>query len=149
MHGNGAVSNSSTLYVLDSYALLAYFAGEDGAEAVRSILEAASRDEYRVIMSMINLGEIAYITERERGLARAQEVLAVIDQLPVQIVQADRQSVLAAAHVKAEHPVAYADAFAIAAAQANDGVLVTGDPEFEAVEDRVRILWIGEQEHAG
>lgn len=143
------MSDSPSLYVLDSYALLAYFAGEDGAEEVRSILESASSDANKVLLSVINLGEIVYITERERGLASSQEILAVVDQLPVDIVEADRQAVLSAAHIKAEHPVAYADAFAIAAAQANEGVLVTGDREFEAVEDTVRISWIGEQDLAG
>jgi hypothetical protein len=53
--------------------------------------------------------------------------------------------VLRAAHLKAHFPAAYAEAFAITAAQANDGVLVTGDPEFEAVKDVVRIEWIGER----
>lgn len=139
------MSNNSRRYVLDSYAMLAYFAGEEGASHVRELLETAKRADARMLMSIINLGEIAYITERVRGLARAQEILALVDQLPIEIVAADRPAVLAAAHIKAGHPVAYADAFAIAAARLADAVLVTGDPEFAAVEDLIRILWVGEQ----
>jgi ribonuclease VapC len=93
-------------------------------------------------MSLINLGEVAYITERERGLAKAQEVLAMVEQLRIEILPVDRPTVLAAAHVKANHPVAYADAFAIAAAQKLEGTLVTGDPEFEAVQEIIEIEWI-------
>lgn len=37
--------------------------------------------------------------------------------------------VIEAARIKAEHPLAYADAFAAATAIAHDAVLWTGDPE--------------------
>jgi len=142
---NERVNASTTIYVLDSFALLAYLGAEVGEERVKEILHDASRGESRALLSLINLGEVVYITERERGLAKAQEVLAVIEQLPIEIHPVDRQTVLGAAHVKAHYPVAYADAFAITAAQAHDGVLLTGDPEFEAVKDIVRIEWIGER----
>ena len=39
------------------------------------------------------------------------------------------QRVLEAAAIKADHPMAYADAFAVATAVAHDATLVTGDPE--------------------
>lgn len=136
--------DSATHYVLDSFALLAYLGGETGEGRVKEILHEGSRGNNRTLMSLINLGEVVYITERERGLAKAQEVLAMIEQLPIEILPVDRQAVLGAAHVKAHYPVAYADAFVITVAQANDGVLVTGDPEFEAVKDIVRIERIGE-----
>ena len=55
---------------------------------------------------------------------------------------------LGAAHVKAHYPVAYADAFAFTAAQVQDGVLVTGDPDFEVVKDIIQIEWIGERSAA-
>jgi ribonuclease VapC len=139
------VSDRTTIYVLDSYALLAYLGGEAGEGRVNEILHETSRGNNRTLMSLINLGEVVYITERERGLAKAQEVLAIIEQLPIEILSVDRQVVLGAAHVKANYPVAYADAFAITATQANDGALVTGDPEFKAVKDVVRIEWIGER----
>ena len=139
------MSDSTTVYILDSFALLAYLGGEAGEERVKEILRETFRGNNRTLMSLINLGEVVYITERERGLAKAQEVLAIIEQLPIEILSVDRQVVLGAAHVKANYPVAYADAFAIMAAQANDGVLVTGDPEFEMVKDDIRIEWIGER----
>jgi len=139
------VSDSTTIYILDSFALLAYLGDEAGEGRVKEILRETSRGNNRALMSLINLGEVVYITERERGLAKAQEVLAIIEQLPIEILSVDRQAVLEAAHVKANYPVAYADAFAITAALANDGVLVTGDPEFEAVKDDIRIEWIGER----
>ena len=52
--------------------------------------------------------------------------------------------VFAAAHIKANYSVSYADAFAIALAQELNAAIVTGDPEFQAVEKIVRILWLRE-----
>jgi len=137
------VSDKLTVYILDSFALLAYFSGEKGAEKVEEILIDASRDICHVSMSLINVGEVLYITERGRGLAKTQESLALIEQLPIEILPVNRPDVLSAAHIKAHFPVAYEDAFAIVAAQSHDGVLVTGDPEFKAVEEDIRIEWIG------
>lgn len=137
------MSDSTTVFVLDSYALLAYLGGETGEGRVKEILHNAALEESRAFMSLINLGEVVYITERERGLAKAQEVLAMVEQLPIEILPVDRQTVLAAAHIKANYPVAYADAFTIVAAQEHNGTLITGDPEFESVKDIVQIEWIG------
>lgn len=139
------MSDSGTVFVLDSYALLALLGGEAGGERVREVLQRSSRGTDRALLSLINLGEVVYISERERGLARAQEVLAMVEQLPIEIMPVERQTVLAAAHIKAHYPVAYADAFAIAAAQEHEGTLITGDPEFKAVEDLMQIEWIGDR----
>jgi predicted nucleic acid-binding protein len=137
------VSDSTTVFILDSYALLAYLGGEAGEGRVREILHEAALEESRAFLSLINLGEVAYITERERGLVKAQEVLAMVEQLPIEILPVERHTVLAAAHIKAVRPVAYADAFAIVAAQELEGALITGDPEFESVKDIIPIEWIG------
>lgn len=136
------MSADPAYYILDSYALLAFLGDETGKKRVRELLGGATRGQSRVAMSLINLGEVLYITERELGLARAQEVVAMSEQLPLEIVPATREAVFLAAHIKAQYPVAYADAFAIAAARSLNGVLLTGDPEFEAVKELVEIEWI-------
>lgn len=136
------MSDKLPVYILDSYALLAYLEGEVGAEKVKTVLERASGRSARALLSLINLGEVVYITERERGLAKAQEVLAILEQLPIEILPVNRQAVLGAAHIKAHHPVAYADAFTITAAQAHGGLVLTGDPEFAAVSQIVQIEWL-------
>lgn len=136
------MSTDPACYILDSYALLAYLGDETGKQRVRELLGSATRGQSRVAMSLINLGEVLYITERELGLVRAQEVVAMSEQLPLEIVPATREAVFLAAHIKARYPVAFADAFAVAAARSLNGVLLTGDPEFEAVEELVEIEWI-------
>ncbi len=136
------MSSQPVRYILDSYAVVAMLAGEQGAVRVQAILEAAQREEAQVYLSLINLGEILYITERERGLPLAQKTLSAIDQLPLTILAVTRDRVLAAAHLKANFPMAYADAFATAAAQEFDGIVVTGDPEFSMVETFIQIEWL-------
>ena len=129
-------------YVLDSYAILAYLDGEEAAIQVTQILTEAQQGACRAAMSVINLGEVLYITEREKGLPQAHEALAMIEQLALEILPASRQIVLDAAHIKANYPVSYADAFVIATALELKGVVVTGDTEFDKVKQIVQIEWI-------
>ncbi len=133
-----------TAFTLDSFALLAYLEGEAGMPRVQAILAAALAGSHTVYLSLINLGEILYIVERERGLTAARRTLAAIDQLPIQVVPVSRTIVLAAAHIKASYPVSYADAFAVVTARDYGAVLVTGDPEFKSIVDAelVAIEWL-------
>ena len=55
----------------------------------------------------------------------------------------DRGRTLQTARVKAGHAVSYADALAVALAQKQGAAVVTGDREFEQVEDLVPVRWIG------
>ena len=130
--------------MLDSFALLAYLEGEAGMARVRSVLEAAEARRHRVYLSLINLGEALYITERERGLIETRRTLAAVDQLPLEIVGVSRSTVLAAAHIKARFPISYADAFAVVAAQDHGGVVMTGDLEFRplAAAGLVAVEWL-------
>jgi predicted nucleic acid-binding protein len=133
-------------YVLDSYAILAYLEAESGSGRVMDLLEAAKARRCHLCMCLVNLGEVIYIVERERGLSKAQETLAKIDELPIEVVDVDRPLTLAAAHLKADCPIAYADCYAAALAQIRNAVLVTGDPEFTKIKPdwNIRIEWLVE-----
>jgi ribonuclease VapC len=129
-------------FVLDSFALLAFLQDEPPASRIEKLLESAGKQKYRLFLSLINLGELLYITERRGGVARAQDTLALIYQLPIEIVPADEQTVFAAAHIKANHSISYADAFAVAIAMREEATILTGDPEFRSVETFVHIEWL-------
>lgn len=129
-------------FVLDSYAVLSLLDNEPGSEAVVSILEAGEADSANVAMTTVNVGEVLYIVERERGLFAAQQTLARLDEMPIQIVTADRELTVAAAHLKANLAIAYADCFAIALARLRDATVVTGDREFAKAEGLVRVQWL-------
>lgn len=81
-------------------------------------------------MSVVNLGEVLYIVERRRGVPAVRDTLGRVQRLPVEFVDADRGLAQAAAHLKAQLSIAYADCFAAALAQIRRAALVTGDPEF-------------------
>jgi predicted nucleic acid-binding protein len=132
----------SAAFVLDSFALLAYLQDEPVAPRIEKLLENAGREKCRLFLSMINLGELLYITERRGGVAKAQDALAIIRQLPIEIMPADEQTVFAAAHIKASHAISYADSFVIAVAIQENATIITGDPEFHSVETIVKIEWL-------
>ena len=129
-------------YILDSYALLAYFADEEGREPVEKLLTDALNDEVLIKMTVINLGEVIYITERKRGLPDAQLTLSRVKELPIKLINIDEDLALAAAHIKAEYSIAYADCFAAALSNLQKAVLLTGDPEFKKLEKDIEIFWL-------
>ena len=138
------MADSASAYVLDSFALLAYLEGEPGMVRVRTLLTEAATGAISLYLSVINLGEILYIVEREQGLVAAQRTLAALDQLPVKIQPAERSVVLSAARLKARYAISYTDAFAVVAAQDQEAALVTGDPEFKPLvaDGLLQVEWL-------
>jgi ribonuclease VapC len=131
-------------FILDSFALLAYLQDEPAAPRVETLLENAEKEKCNLMISVINLGEILYITERRGGVAKTQDTLALIQQLPVEILPADEKAVFSAAHIKAYYALSYADSFVVAAAVEKDAVILTNDPEFESTKLIVRVEWLKE-----
>ena len=129
-------------YVLDSFALLAYFGAEPGGPQVEALLASAAAEQAVAYLAVINYGELIYITEREQGAFAARRAIAAVDQLPITVIEADRRLTFAAAHIKAHYRLSYADAFAVALAQQTQATLLTGDPEFRAVEHLITIEWL-------
>ena len=132
--------------VLDSFAVLALLGGEPGGEEVARLLQQAQEGEVHLLMTWVNVGEVAYIVERRWGKEQLRQMLAVLEETALEIVPVGQELALAAAHVKAEHPLAYADAFAAALAAKMGATLVTGDPEFRLLEDTIRIHWLPRSE---
>jgi len=111
-------------YCLDSGAVLRFLEGPSpAARRVRQVMRLG-----RPIMSWINLGEVYYTVHRAAGAAQAESVVTLLRPL-LTLDAVTPERVLAAARVKAVHPLAYGDAFAIATAAAHGAVLLTGDPE--------------------
>ena len=129
-------------YVLDSFAVLAYFQAEPGGTKVKDLLKKASSGKILAFISAINLGEIIYITERKIGRIEAENTMEDIFRLPIQVAEASMDRVLAAAHVKAQYAISYADAFAVSLAKELEGAVITADPEFKKVESLTEILWL-------
>ena len=93
-------------------------------------------------MSLINVGELVYITSREQGTDEAQAMLEDLRDFPITFYDATEERILAAAWLKAKYPISYADAFAASLAQELDASLVTGDPEFKTIKEKLTLFWL-------
>lgn len=109
---------------LDSWAVLTWLDGDEpAASAVEDVLSGK-----RAAMSWINLVEVHYRVARDHGEVEADRTLAevraqVAEELP------GISTMRAVAALKARHPIALADCFAVAVATVNEAELLTGDPE--------------------
>jgi ribonuclease VapC len=106
------------------------------------MLKAARAGKVKLFLSVVNFGEVYYMTLRERGPDMAENMRLLIDQLPISIEGADRDLTLQAAILKAGHAIAYADCFAAALALQKKAKVVTGDPEFRKFKDEIRVHWL-------
>lgn len=127
-------------FVLDAWAVLAFLQKEEPAAGrVKQLLIEAERDNARLSISLINLGEVVYRIGKVRGEKEAFETLAQIRRLPLTVIPATEEAVFAAARLKMHHPISYADAFAATTAASLDATLLTGDPELIQLVDRIKI----------
>lgn len=97
-----------------------------GFEPAASRVEAVLAE--RPVMSWVNLGEVFCVTMRTSGRESARAVVGSLRRV-LTLDEAGPARVIQAAEIKALHPMAFADAFAVATAQAHGAALLTGDPE--------------------
>ena len=110
--------------VLDSWAIIRFL--EDShptSDHVASLLDAE-----RPVVSWINLGEVFYVVRRASGEASASSTIRDLRDV-TEAEEPTQTRIIEAARIKADYPMAYADAFAAATAIAHDAILWTGDPE--------------------
>ena len=89
------------LRVLDSYSLIAYLEGEAGKDKMIEIFRVARDSGRRLLLSVVNWGEVYYITLREVGRRRAEEVAHLIATLPIHLIAVDLELAKTAAVFKA------------------------------------------------
>jgi len=136
------VSGSGYEYVLDSFAVIAYLKEEPGGEIVRELFEYAQGRVGCLALSAINLSECLYTLERCSGATANETVLNMVRALGIHVVSADKTLAISAARFKASNRISLADAFAAALAVEKGATLVTGDPEFKALEKTIPIRWL-------
>jgi ribonuclease VapC len=129
-------------YVLDSYAMIAYFEDEPGADRVAQVLRQLIQGKVKGFMSVVNWGEVYYNTMTEQGVDEAERVILQLDKFPIQIVEVNKDLAYEAAKLKGEFRIAYTDCFAVALSAKLNASLVTGDREFKKLQKRISIQWI-------
>lgn len=120
-------------FVLDSYAMLAYFRNEEGGDKVEQLLNDAVADKHELYMTCINAGEVYYMANRKDGSDKAEIVWKALQQFPIHIVEIDLAFTLKAAKVKAANKLSYADTFAAVLTITKKATLITGDREFDSL----------------
>ena len=128
--------------VLDSWALMALFNDESAADAVEKILEHATAEKHKLLMSIINWGEVYYSVMRGASAGIAEQKIKEIAAMPVEIVGADLELTKQAAIFKASKGMSYADCFGAALAKIKNAEFITGDTEFKEVEKEIKIHWL-------
>jgi len=130
--------------VLDSWALIAFLEDEPAANHVEKLLQQATQGKQKLLMSVLNWGEVYYNTMREVSQEAAEQQAQEVAALPIDVIGVGDDLTLArqAAIFKARHKMSYADCFAAALAKERNAQLVTGDREFKAVQGEIQIGWL-------
>jgi ribonuclease VapC len=128
--------------VLDSFALIAYFRGEPAGVPVKELLQKASKTDQPVHMTEVNYAEAKYMILRKDGAAAGQAAAKVLIALPIEFHPVDRELADLVADFKSCVSFSLAEAFAAALAKKHKADLVTGDPEFKAVEKEIKVQWL-------
>jgi ribonuclease VapC len=122
--------------------MIAYFEDELGADRVAQVLNQLIKGKAKGFMSVVNWGEVYYNTMREQGVSEAEKATLQLDKFPIQIVDVNKELAYEAAKLKGEFRIAYADCFAVALSVKLNADLVTGDPDFKKLPERISIQWI-------
>ncbi|MEY2408046.1 MAG: uncharacterized protein QOF48_716 [Verrucomicrobiota bacterium] len=128
--------------VLDSFALLAYFRDASGAEIVENLLVTAGKKDSPLNMTEVSYAEVKYSIVKKDGAKAWGEAAKILQGLPIEFHPATRELADAAAEFKVSYKLSLADAFAAALAKEKKAELVTGDPEFKALEKQIKIHWL-------
>jgi ribonuclease VapC len=132
----------SKAIVLDSWSIIAYLADEPSGQKVEELLVNAHEHGIPLLTTVVNAGEVWYITARNASEEDADEAIEDLRRLGIDFVDADWALTKTAATFKAKGKMSYADCFAVALAKNKQASLVTGDSEFKQVSKDVKVHWI-------
>ncbi|MDP3184617.1 MAG: type II toxin-antitoxin system VapC family toxin [Anaerolineales bacterium] len=128
--------------ILDTFALIAFFEDEPGADFVRELLLEAESKNIKLAMTVVNLGEVWYSISRTVSPEQADATVQEIRGMSIEIIDADWKLTHQAAIYKARGGISYADCYAAALAKLRKAEVITGDPEFQKLKDEVTTAWI-------
>ena len=128
--------------VFDSFAIVSFLKGEPGSDTVKDYLLKVQSKHVAGYISAVNLCEVYYIAARERGYEQAQMLATSLRDWGLNVVPADEDMAKRAGWLKAQYPMALADAFAAATSEEIGACLLTGDSEFRKLEGKIEIEWL-------
>ena len=131
-------------YVLDSYSLLTYAENTTGADEIGSYFKKALEEKVELFVSVINWGEIYYLTLRDGGKDNAELLKKTFERYPLTIVDVDSEQSILAAKIKAAHNIPFTEAFAVALAKDKKTELITSNKNYKKSLDDFKIKFVGD-----
>jgi predicted nucleic acid-binding protein len=131
-----------TVRILDAFAVLVFFNDEPGAQLVEDMILQAQDGRIDLAMCVVNLGEVYYSISRSSSQNKAEDYIQQIQSMPIEIIDVDWELTRLAAQFKTSGNISYADCYVAALAELRKGQIVTGDREFKALEDKIKVIWL-------
>ena len=125
--------------VLDTSALFTLIEDEAGVEEIAALVEEALAEHIQLYLPVIAKIELFYISVQEQGEAIAKERMALMDDLPVHLVDVTEDLVETIGQLKAQYSISFADSCIAGVAESLEAELVHKDPEYEQVKDRITL----------
>jgi predicted nucleic acid-binding protein len=107
-----------------------------------TMLLAAGKKNVPLQMTEVNYAEVKYSIVRKDGGNAWMEAEKILQGLPIDFHPATRSLADIAADFEVRYKISLADAFAAALAKERTTEIVTGDPEFRALEKEIKIHWL-------
>ena len=134
--------NHRKTIVLDSWAIMAYLEDEPSAEKIADMIADAHDKGHRLLMSVVNIGEVWYSMARRYSNRDADNAIHELRSIGIEFIDVDWATTQIAAGYKAMGGISYADCFAAALAKHHKATLITGDREFQQLEKEIEIVWL-------
>lgn len=127
--------------IFDTASILAWLQDEwdKQVEKIDELIREG-KEEGRLYMSMINVGELYLKIGQKEGKAKAKEYVSDLQQLPINMVRVSNELIYGAFDVKFNHAIALADAFTVSTSKKLQGTIVAADQDFLPFEN---VIWVG------
>lgn len=129
--------------MLDASAMLVLLDNRPSARRIKQLIGETDRFNTTLLASVVNLGEVFYLSWLRHGEQPARDTLDDLSQLPIQVLPVDAPQALKAAELRALHHIPYVDCLAAALSSIHQATLVTSDTDFEKLGRHFPILWVG------
>ena len=127
--------NGNDRYLFDTSAILAFWQDEAEAPQVRDLIQQASRGTCEAYISFMTIFEAYYITKRETGENKANEIYYYLHNFPFERVNMEEDILITAGNLKARYRLGVGDAWIAATAISLAAMLVYKDPDFDPVQE--------------
>ena len=127
-------------FLLDTSAIITYFAGEDGADIIKDLLERSINDKALILIPFVARIEFYYINYKKTGEDTANQRYVYLSNLPVGFIDSISEPyVIQTGRIKAQYQISLADAMIASCAIIENAILVHKDPEFLLLEKEIKL----------